>query len=254
MAFLKSFWVLFTLLFFYYSTAAEGTPPKNAGKASVNSQEVEGKGFISDWDPRAKDYAYISSEAIWVWPTDATSKIIYVCWENPSKNNELGRGLVKSAIEESWQAHSQLRFQGWQACASDNRGIRILIADEGPHTKGLGRQIDGKKNGMVLNFTFIDWHEPNKPNPCATNQEERDSCIRSIAVHEFGHAIGWSHEQNRWDAPGECQKLSQGPNGDKMLTPYDKKSVMNYCNKLYNNDGQLSDLDQKALASIYGTP
>jgi hypothetical protein len=37
-----------------------------------------------------------------------------------------------------------------------------------------------------------------------------------------------------------------------MLTPYDPHSVMNYCNQKYNNDGQLSDLDVKALQQIYG--
>jgi hypothetical protein len=46
----------------------------------------------------------------------------------------------------------------------------------------------------------------------------------------------------------------QGTSGDNtMLTPYDPNSVMNYCNKKYNNDGELSDLDKQAVEQLYGT-
>jgi hypothetical protein len=85
-----------------------------------------------------------------------------------------------------------------------------------------------------------------------TTKEQRRDCIYSIAVHEFGHAIGYAHEQNRFDAPGECQLLRQGTDGDLLLTPYDPQSVMNYCNRLYNNNGQLSENDRRALAAVYG--
>jgi hypothetical protein len=73
-------------------------------------------------------------------------------WENPADGSEAHRQLVRQAVEETWQAHSQLRFQGWQTCAPNNRGIRI--ADAGPHVKALGRFLDARQDGMVLNFTF----------------------------------------------------------------------------------------------------
>jgi hypothetical protein len=82
----------------------------------------------------------------------------------------------------------------------------------------------------------------------------RESCIRSITVHEFGHAIGFAHEQNRPDTPGECDEVAQGTDGDLMLSPWDLHSVMNYCNPKYNNNGELSAFDIKAVAYIYGAP
>jgi hypothetical protein len=72
-------------------------------------------------------------------------------------------------------------------------------------------------------------------------------------MHEFGHAIDFAHEQNRFDTPGECQKPKQGTDGDLLLTPYDHASVMNYCNKKYGNHGQLSQGDIESVQTIYCT-
>ena len=97
---------------------------------------------------------------------------------------------------------------------------------------------------MVLNFEFKKWSQS-----CASMKE---NCVKAITVHEFGHALGFAHEQNRFDAPGEYQQLKRGTSGDLLLTPYDPRSVMNYCNPKYNNDGMLSTLDIAAVREIYG--
>jgi hypothetical protein len=154
--------------------------------------------------------------------------------------------LVQKSVAESWEAASQVRFTGWQKCGVQNRGIRILIDDSGPHTKGLGKRLDGVVNGMVLNFTFDNWAQS-----CKTM---RDACVKSIAVHEFGHGLGFAHEHNRPDKPGECQEPAQGSNGTAQLTPYDPHSVMNYCNPVYNNNGILSRYDKEGVQSVYGEP
>jgi hypothetical protein len=169
------------------------------------------------------------------WPSSS----IYVCWDNPETKYQREMDIVREAVRNSWEAASSLRFTGWQKCAVQNRGIRITIDDSGPHTKGLGRRLDGIVAGMVLNFTFKEWGER-----C---QDMLDFCIKSISVHEFGHAIGFAHEQNRPDTPGECDKPAQGSNGTAMLTPYDPNSVMNYCNPKYNNNGQLSKYDTETV-------
>jgi hypothetical protein len=174
------------------------------------------------------------------WPKSS----VYVCWENPDDRFKNDMNLVRAAVLESWEAASALRFTGWQKCAPENAGIRILIDDSGPHTQGLGRYLDGVKDGMVLNFTFENWSQS-----CRTMH---DFCVRAIAVHEFGHAIGFAHEQNRPDAPGECQQLRQGTDGTLLLTPYDPHSVMNYCNPDYNNNGKLSRYDTEAVQNVYG--
>ncbi len=179
-------------------------------------------------------------------PSKWSSNIIPVCWENPSDANQEGREWTKEAIKESWQRHSSLQFTGWSKCNYRSRGIRIRIADDHPHTKGLGNQLDGKRNGMVLNFKFNSW------SPSCHSQLY--FCIKVITIHEFGHALGFSHEQNRPDAPLECQKDHQGSDGDTYLTDYDPNSVMNYCNPQWNGNGKLSTKDVKGLQKWYGQP
>lgn len=188
-------------------------------------------------------YGYFYDPSKWAFTT------IPVCWENPSDTFANEMTMVRDAVASSWEKHSRLRFTGWLKCEPRNEGIRILIDDSGPHVQDLGNRINGKRNGMVLNFTFANWGQS-----CASAPVLKEKCVRSIGVHEFGHALGFAHEQNRPDTPGECTQAPQGPDGNVLLTPYDPQSVMNYCNPIYNNDGMLSELDIKSVQTVYGGP
>lgn len=174
------------------------------------------------------------------WPTMP----IPVCWENASPSDAQYRSITRQAVEDTWERHSRVRFSGWSACTASSSGIRIRIAEEGPHVKALGRYLDKMPQGMVLNFTFKGWSPS-----CASMKE---FCVYSLAVHEFGHALGFTHEQNRPDAPPQCRKDSQGTTGDYLVTKYDPDSVMNYCNPTWNGDGKLSALDIEAVRKFYG--
>ncbi|MGH1337230.1 MAG: hypothetical protein ACRBFS_13995 [Aureispira sp.] len=179
------------------------------------------------------------------WPSQSNGKtVISVSWENPTNDNIQQRNWVREAIEQTWEQHANIDFVGWGKASSNTRGIRIIIDNYGhPHTKGLGTTLDGKKDGMLLNFKFLGNFG------CYQKLED---CIKFIAVHEFGHALGLAHEHNRLDCL--CHEKPQGSDGDFYVTPCDLNSVMNYCNPKWTNYGKLSTLDIKGIQRIYGKP
>lgn len=195
-------------------------------------------------------YANVLSSVKW------DSPIINVCWENPTPANNYYRKIVQNATESTWEKFSAIDLIGWEQCTENSQGIRIIFSDEPggtlqhwPHTKGLGKQLNGRPNGMLLNHEFINWVEGGD---CLN---KKDYCVRGIAIHEFGHALGFAHEQARQDTPAWCNHFQEGgeTDGDLYIGEWDSNSVMNYCNK-NSHDGNLSETDIKAAQQIYGKP
>ena len=200
-------------------------------------------------DPVLTPYGAVNATERW----DRNS--ITVCWlDHPEFASQ--RAWVEKAVRSTWMRASSVRFTGvssgaWGDCTQQGADITIQVSDNplGPRSR-VGKSSVGHSPSMWLNFTFASWGQS-----CRSKIE---SCIESIATHEFGHAAGFEHEQLQSDAPKACidflkktgtwEVVDQKPTA---LTPYDPDSVMNYCNSIWLNNGQLSANYEKAILILF---
>ena len=191
-----------------------------------------------------QDNLYVLTSTLWPTTSQWGYPTASVCWEQATGfDNE--KNWVRDSIQETWQLESQFRFLGWGNCGASTGGIRVQFID-GTGNSLTGTQLDGVANGMQLNT----WASGN--GNCVAGWS-RERCVRSTAVHEFGHGLGYKHEHKRPDKPASCTQTT-GASGDLAIGPWDGDSVMNYCNPIRNGDARLSGTDVHGQIEMYGHP
>lgn len=190
----------------------------------------------------------------WSWPAGSP---IPVCWISAEGDYATEKAWVQSAIQASWEAQTPVDFSGWQSCSQNGQSIRIAIEDSRPRSF-VGRNSPAAGPTMWLNFTFSNGSFGTS---CGRNETVRQNCIRSIAVHEFGHAIGLLHEQDRRDTPSWCSDQLGADDIDfgtadrwgYYVGNWDPDSVMNYCDgRSHSQPPVLSQGDVVGAWFLYG--
>lgn len=173
---------------------------------------------------------------------------------------------VKEAITDSWQRWLNLEFTGWETCTADfDYGIAVVFDDEfktscaGPNgdnapswCPAFGPDVDDVVV-VEIDRTSVGsgWWR------CDENDLDNEECIRTMSIHEFGHALAFDHEHNRSqydedDCPSYVRSTvdNETPVGDTELTDYDVDSIMNYCS--VEETTYLTSLDIAGGVVAYG--
>ena len=168
--------------------------------------------------------------------------VIPMCWHQllqfpNSKAASDAKAFVAQTIQDGWIRLLNLRTT-WTDCPTSGNAkhvrVKLRIGDAGNNgttlAPGMGtlstaaeRLIPPPKDppGLLMGF------------PANWNQDDGTRAgFRSLILHEFGHVLGFDHEQARADGPASvpCYKNAAVPNAIK-IEPADPASIMgwSYC-------------------------
>ena len=210
-----------------------------------------------------------------MWSVWSSAPVILdVCWENPVDSHPLPtetdqtpgyerREWVRLALKRTWEREARILFVGWDQCQNEAFPATPPYSF-GPRRPGTGDEnikINIKTTGGGQNPAHGSWGDHMQSGITLNLHCGTASCkenVEFLAIHEFGHALGLYHGEERsdWPAYTDCPRQEWDPSPPWWPIPtellwgeHDRDSVMAYCSP---RPTELSPGDVAGIQSWYG--
>jgi hypothetical protein len=188
---------------------------------------------------------YLANAQTWA----SNGNYIPICWHNADGSGLFPeREIAQNAVDRTWGANSDLQLDWRGTCpTTDEQGRFLMFGITQSTTENMGITPD-------LGMANFSWPSSNYPGPRIWFKTDVSlGRLEYLAVHEFGHALGFRHEQERPESEAaDCRGTDSGVQSGVALTPYDSDSIMNYCNSSGNSAGGITQYDKDGIAKVYG--
>ncbi len=209
-----------------------------------------------------------------------SKKRLGVCWEIGNVFSSDQKRMIESAVVKEY-AQAEFELYNWNEC-----GPKQIVADSSSpfgvtYTPNIDEDIrvdscdntnnpraseEGCDNYSALgsdNLTLLGGVHLNQ-NADTTglcSGQKNGFCLQNYALHEFGHAMGLSHEHEGVGADN-CPAIgtveAEFRKGKTTFGVTDKDSIMNYCKNIHDmvnlQEPKLSSADMSGLLALYNEP
>jgi hypothetical protein len=194
-----------------------------------------------------------------------------VCWENPSAADPLSseadktsgeqrREWARLAVKRTWERYARVIFVGWQQCKDEGNALPPPYT-LGPRRPGVGDEnlkVNITSSGASNNWGHGSWGDHEKSGVSLNlhcSGKSLKECIEYLAIHEFGHTLGFYHGEERSDWPSNIPTCPRQTH-EGVIDPWwpvpkellfgapDTSSVMAYCS------GEPTSLSPKDISGV----